>query len=192
MMAGVFFLAASCSAIPRLQATYRLPPAEGALAGKQAFVSVQDLRQDKRTLGEAAALRFEDSGGVISLSVAREAGPGIIKGIYQPPALLREALESRMRHEGIQVVPEGATSTGLSILLKSFFLDRAVRKWEVAISYEARLLREGQVLSSQFVSGEAERLDPMGAAQADVVLSELLTDVVNRLDLSKLFVALEP
>jgi hypothetical protein len=186
-MAGLFFFAASCSSISRLQATYRLPSAEGALAGRQAFVSVEDLRKDKRTLGEVAALRFEDSGGVISLSVAKETGPGMIKGIYQPPALLKEALESRMKHEGIQVVPEGAASTGLSVLLKSFFLDRAARKWKVAVSYEARLVREGQVLSSQIVSGEAERLDIMGTEQADVVLSEILTDVVNKLDLIKLF-----
>lgn len=150
------------------------------------------MRKDKRTLGEVAAFRFEDSGGVISLSVAKGGGPGMIKGLYQPPALLRETLESRMKHEGIQVVPEGAASTGLSVLLKSFFLDRAARKWKVAISYEARLLKEGQVLSSQIVSGEAERLDIMGTEQADVVLSELLTDVVNRLDLKRLFKAGEP
>jgi hypothetical protein len=187
--AGLFFFAASCTPVARLQATYRLPLTEGGLAGKQAFVSVEDLRQDKRTLGEIAALRFEDSGGVISLSVAKGAGPGMIKGLYQPPALLREALENRMKHEGIQVVPEGAAATGLSVLLKSFFLDRAARKWKVAISYEARLLKDGQVLSSQIVSGEAERLDLMGTEQADVVLGELLTDVVNKLDLSKLFQA---
>lgn len=190
--AGLFFFVAACSPIPRLQATYRLPPAHNALTGKQAFVSVEDLRKDKRTLGESAALRFEDSGAVISLAVAKGAGPGMIKGIYQPPALLREALESRMKHEGVQVVPEREASTGLSVLLQSFFLDRAARKWKVAISYEARLLREGQVISSQIVSGEAERLDVLGTEQADIVLSELLTDVVNKLDLSKLFRASEP
>ena len=189
--AVLFFLAPSCSPIPRLQATYRLPPAEGVAPGKQAFVSVEDLRKDQRTLGEVAALRFEESGGLISLSVAKGTGPGQIKGIYQPPALLKEALESRLNHEGIQVVPEGASSTGLSVLLNSFFLNRADRKWTVAISYEARLLREGQVVSSQIVSGEAERLDIMGTEQADVVLSELLTDVVNKLDLNRIFRASE-
>jgi hypothetical protein len=187
--AGLFFFAASCSPVLRLQATYRLPLSEGGLAGKQAFVSVQDLREDKRTLGETAALRFEDSGGVISLSVARADGPGMIKGIFQPPALLKEAMESRMKHEGVQVVPEGTVATGLSLFLQSFFMDREARKWKVAISYEARLMKDGQVLSSQVVSGEAERLDIMGTEQADVVLSELLTDVVNRLDLSKLLQA---
>jgi len=189
--AGLFFFVAACSPIPRLQATYRLPPAGGVLPAKQAFVSVEDLRKDKRTLGEVAALRFEESGGLISLSVAKGTGPGQIRGIYQPPALLKEALESRLKHEGIQVVPEGATSTGLSVLLNSFFLDRAARKWTMAISYEARLLRDGQVVSSQIVSGEGERLDIMGTEQADVVLSELLTDVVNKLNLNKLFEAYE-
>jgi len=154
--------------------------------GKEAFVSVEDVRKDKRTLGAVAALRFEESGGLISLSVAKGDGPGQIRGIYQPPALLKEALESRLKHEGIRVVQEGASSTGMSVLLNSFFLDRAARKWTVAISYEARLLREGEVVSSQIVSGEAERLDIMGTEQADVVLSELLTDVVNKLDLNKL------
>jgi hypothetical protein len=98
-------------------------------------------------------------------------------------------MESRMKHEGVQVVPEGTVATGLSLFLQSFFMDREARKWKVAISYEARLMKDGQVLSSQVVSGEAERLDIMGTEQADVVLSELLTDVVNRLDLSKLLQA---
>lgn len=187
LMAGLWVSYASCSPIHRLEATYRLPPAEGALTGKQSFVSVEDLRKDKRTLGDVAALRFMDSGGVISLSVARGTGPGVIRGIYQPPALLREAMENRLKHEGIQVVPDGAASTGLSVLLKSFFLDRAARKWVMVITYEARLVRDGKVLSSQTVTGEAERLDILGSSQADVVLSELLTDVVNRLELRKLF-----
>jgi hypothetical protein len=189
---ALILFAPSCSPILRLQATYQLPPSEGALAGKQAFVTVEDLRKDKGTFGERAAIRFEDSRGMISLSVAKGTAPGVIKGIYPPPALLKEAMESRMRHEGIHVVPEGTGSTGLSILLNSFFLDRPPRKWVVVISYEVRLLQEGQVLSRQIVSGEAERVDLLGTEQADVVLSDLLTDVVNRLDLSKLFRASEP
>lgn len=191
-MVWFFALAASCSAIPRLQATYRLPVEEGALAGKKAFVSVEDLREDKRTLGEVAALKFVDSGGVISLSVAKRSGPGVIKGIFQPPALLKEALENRMKHEGIHVIREGAATTGLSVLLKSFFLDRVARNWKAAISYEARLMRDGEVVSSQLVSGEAERFDLIGVSNADVALSELLTDAVNRLDLSELFRTSEP
>jgi hypothetical protein len=184
---GLFSLVLSCSSIPHLQLTYRLPREQGALAGMKAFVTVEDVRKDKQTLGPGARQEFENASGGISLSVAKGAGPGIRKGIYQPPALLREALESRMKHEGIEVVPEGATPIGLSILLKSFVLDRVERKWEVTISYEAQLVKEGNVLSSQIVSGEAERFELMGTEQAEVVVGELFTDVVNRLDLNKLF-----
>jgi len=185
---GLLSVVISCSSIPHLRLTYRLPPEHGALAGKKAFLDVEDMRKDKQTLGPGARDEFEDTSGAISLSVAKGAGgPGIRKGIYQPPALLKEAMESRMKHEGIEVVAEGASATGLSLLLKSFFVDRVERKWKVTVSYEARLVKDGNVLSSQIVSGEAERLELMGAEQAEVVIGELFTDVLNRLDMSRLF-----
>jgi hypothetical protein len=184
---GLLSMVISCSAIPHLQLTYRLPPEHGALAGKRAFLNVEDMRKDKQALGPGARDEFENTSGAISLSVAKGAGPGIRRGIYQPPALLKEAMESRMKHEGIEVVAEGASAAGLSLLLKSFFVDRVERKWKVAASYEARLVKEGNVLSSQIVSGEAERLELVGAEQAEVVIGELFTDVVNRLDMSRLF-----
>ena len=184
---GFLSLVFSCSPIPHLQLTYRLPREQGALAGKNVFLTVEDLRKDKQTLGPGARHEFEDPSGGISLSVAKGAGPGIMKGIYQPPALLKEAMESRLKHEGIDVVPETATPVQLSLLLKSFLLDRVERKWEVSISYEGRLLKEGKVLSSQIVSGEAERFELMGIEQAEVVIGDLFTDVVNRLDLTRLF-----
>jgi hypothetical protein len=157
------------------------------LAGKKVFLTVDDLRKDKQTLGPGARYEFEDPSGGISLSVAKGAGPGIRKGIYQAPDLLKQAMESRMKHEGIEVAPEAATPVGLVLLLKSFFVDRVERKWEVAISYEAQMVKEGRVLSSQIVTGEAERFELMGAEQAEVVIGELFTDMVNRLDLHKLF-----
>jgi len=184
---GLFFAVLSCSTVHHLQMTYRLPRDPGGLAGKQAFLAVEDARKDKQTLGPGARSEFENTSGAISLSVAKGAGPGIRKGIYQPPALLKEAMEQRMIHEGIEVVPEGAASAGVSLLLTSFQVDRADRKWRMNISYEARLVKEGNVLSSQIVNGEAERFELVGAEQAEVVIGELFTDVVNRLDLNKLF-----
>jgi hypothetical protein len=184
---GVLFLLPCCSPIPHLQVTYHLPPQQKALAGKKVFVAVEDMRTDKQTLGMGARRDLEGSTGDISLSIAKGPGPGIIKGIYQPPALMKEALESRLKYEGVDVVPQDAASTGIIILIKSFLLDRKDRKWEVNIAYEARLVSDGKVLSKQVVSGEAERFELVGTEQADVVLGELFTDAMNRLDLNKLF-----
>jgi hypothetical protein len=184
---GFLLLVPCCSPIPHLQLTYRLPPEQKTLAGKKVFVAVEDMRNDKNTLGKGARQDLENSTGDISLSIAKGAGPGIIKGIYQPPGLMRETLESRLKHEGVEVVPEGAASTGISILIKSFLLDRRDRKWEVTIAYEARLVRDGKVLSRQVVSGQAERFELVGTEQAGVVLGDLFTDMMNRLDLNRLF-----
>ena len=184
---SLFSVFLSCSSIPHLQLTYRLPREQGPLTGRKAFLTVEDVRKDKQTLGPGARKELEKASEGISLSVAKGAGPGIRKGIYQPPALLKEAMEHRMKHEGIEVVAEGAAPVGVSLLLKSFLLDRFERKWQVTISYEARLVKDGSVGSSQTVSGEAERLELVGTEQAGVVIGELFTDVVNRLDLSKLF-----
>jgi hypothetical protein len=186
-IAGFLFLVPCCSPIPHLELTYRLPPVQKALTGKKVFVSVEDMRKDKNTLGTGARQDLEGPSGDISISIARGEGPGIIKGIYQPPGLMKEALENRLRYEGANVVQEGEASTGISILIKSFLLDRQDRKWKVNIAYEARLVTDGKVLFRQAVSGEAERFELVGTEQASVVLGDLFTDVMNRLDLNKLF-----
>ena len=55
------------------------------------------------------------------------------------------------------------------------------------MSYRANLLSNGRLLSKESVSGEAERLKVMGKSDAEKVLGELLTDMVNKLNLVKLF-----
>jgi hypothetical protein len=184
---GFLFLVPCCSPIPHLELTYRLPPGQKALSGKKVFVSVEDMRKDKNTIGAGARQDLQGSSGDISISIAKGEGPGIIKGIYQPPGLMKEALENRLRYEGADVVEEGEASTGISILIKSFLLDRKDWKWKVNIAYEARLVRDGKVLSRQSVSGEEERFELTGTEKASVVLGNIFTDVMNRLDLNKLF-----
>lgn len=185
-IAGFLFLV-SCATIPHLQLTYRLPVEVKSLAGKKVFVIAEDVRKDKRTFGKGARQGFEKTSDEIALSIAKGKEQGIKKGIYQPSALLKEALESRLRNEGIEVTPESATSTGISVSLRSFLLDRMDRKWLVTIAYEARLMKDGKMLSSEVVSGEAERFELIGKEQAEVVLGEIFSEVVNRLDLDKLF-----
>jgi hypothetical protein len=55
------------------------------------------------------------------------------------------------------------------------------------MSYEAKLIKDGTVLAAQIIEGEAERVKVMGRKEADTVTGEIFTDMVNRLDLSRLF-----
>jgi len=69
----------------------------------------------------------------------------------------------------------------------SNFLDCKDWIWKVTISYEARLAIGRKVRASEIVSAEAERFTLVGKEQAETMLGELLTDVVNRLNLNGLF-----
>ena len=75
----------------------------------------------------------------------------------------------------------------LEIRLKEFKLDLAGRKWIFKMNYQANLLKNGSLLAMESVNGSAERLKVMGKSGAEEVLGEMLTDMVNKLDLAKLF-----
>jgi hypothetical protein len=55
------------------------------------------------------------------------------------------------------------------------------------MGFEARLMKEGELLASQTISGQAERLKVLGRRDADKVMGEIFSDVVNRLDVPRLF-----
>ena len=55
------------------------------------------------------------------------------------------------------------------------------------MSYQANLLKDGRLLAMESVSGSAERLKVMGKSDAEKLLGELMSDMVNKLDLAKLF-----
>ena len=55
------------------------------------------------------------------------------------------------------------------------------------MDYEARLLHDNRILKKQMISGTAERFRLWGLKQADTVMSEIMTDMVNRLDVAKMF-----
>jgi hypothetical protein len=72
-------------------------------------------------------------------------------------------------------------------VLKEFKLDFGDRKWSSRMAYDAMLMRDGSVLSSQTVNGSAERIKIMGQTEAEKLLSELLTDTVNEMNVAALF-----
>ena len=89
---------------------------------------------------------------------------------------------------GIQVAPSVESSDyELEIKLKEFKLDLANRKWVASMIYQADLVKDGSVRAMETISGSAERLKVMTKNDAEKVLSELLTDMANKLDLTRLF-----
>jgi hypothetical protein len=182
------FFAGACASKPFLKVQYQLPSPSSTLDGKQVSVTVSDMRIKEALVTETARKSLRDFKGTFSLVVLRDDGSGNLRGAYDLVSLFSEVFQQRLKNEGIQATT-GADSSlpELKIEITEFQIDFVNRKWIVAMNYRASLIDNGILLSKESVGGQAERLKVMGKKGAEKILSELLTDVVNKLNLVGLF-----
>jgi hypothetical protein len=178
----------SCASIPQLKVRYQLPPQSDRLKGRKVILVVEDARPETVIVGNGAKKDFENFPGTISLRIARHNEPGLDIGLYDPSALIEEGFRRKLENEGMELV-SGQTlgEPELLIVLNEFLLDLVDRRWMVTMSYEAKLLKEGKVLATRTVSGQAERLKFIGRDEADRAVGEIFTDMINRLDVLGFF-----
>jgi uncharacterized lipoprotein YajG len=173
---------------PFLIVHYQLPSSSQALAGRRVSLAVTDVREDKAFLSESARKSLLTFNNTYSLVVLKEDGSGNLIGIYDLNALMAEIFRQRLTNMGMQVAPSAESADyELEIKLKEFKLDLANLKWVVSMNYQADLVKDGSVRAMETISGSAERLKLRAKNDAEKVLSELLTDMANKPDLTKLF-----
>jgi len=184
----LLILTGACSSKPFLIVHYQLPPASTGLQDREVSLVIADIREDKALLSQSAAKSLREFNDTYSLVVLKADGSGNLLGVYDLEALMAEIFKQRLGLLGLQVTPPAAEAKNvLEIKLKEFKLDLSGRKWVVNASYQANLSGNGRLLATESVNGSAERLKVMGKSDAEKVLGELLTDMVNKLDLAKLF-----
>ena len=187
-MLFVLMAVTSCTTIPELRVTYQLPMRSEALKGKKVFVEFEDVRKSKELIGKGAQEQYKNFPGNITLYFARGDEEGFRIGVYHVPALFKEVFKERLEYLGAAVVSEGKESElKMRIVLKSLLLDLVDRDWVVTMDYEARLMKQGELLASQTITAQAERLKVLGRRDADKVMGEIFSDAVNRLDVPRLF-----
>lgn len=184
----VFVMASCATSIPQLQVQYLLPPPSDQLKGRAVSLSIEDRRTTQSILGRGAHDEFKGFSNSVSLSLAGANRKGSNVGIFQVPALMRETFKRRLENEGVKVTlakTHGVPS--LVIVLKEFSLDLVGREWLAKMSYEASLTGEKGGVATQFVNGEAKRYKVIGRESADALMGEVFTDMVNSLNLARLF-----
>ena len=195
-LVGILFLligAVSCATVPELKINYRLPPKSEALQSKRVVVGFEDARASKDLMGRGAKKEYKNFTGNITYSLAREDEPGFRRGAYKVPSLFKDVFQRRLRYLGAEVVSSKEYSdVELRVILKELLLDLVKedlvkKKWTVAMSYEAQIIQNGEVLASQKISGQGERVKVVGKGDADKVMGEVFEDLVNRLDVPRLF-----
>lgn len=185
---SLFLLIVSCTKIQYIQVDYRLPPEKVDLKDKKVLLTFQDNRNRKDILGAGAKPDYKNFSNNFSYSLARGTEKGFKIGVFDLPDLFMETFTNRLENSGLTVLKEkGGEDAEVVIVLKEFFLDLVNRMWKFNMAYEARLVKEGKVLTTQMKSGKGERLKLYGRKEADTVVGETYTDMVNRLNVERLF-----
>jgi uncharacterized lipoprotein YajG len=180
--------AGGCTPKPFLKVQYQLPPPSNNLKGEKAALTVLDLRENRTFLTEAAKNSLKEFNETFSLVVLRDDGSGNLIGVYDFRPFLTEVFQQRLENEGVQVSEITDTNAlHLTIEVSDFKLDVVGRKWIVRMDYRAELSDSGSLLSKESVSGQAERLKLRAKSDAEKILGELLTDMVNKLNIVRLF-----
>ena len=176
----------ACASKSYIDVNYRLPVASDDLKGKRVFLECRDIRPDKTIFGQNAQAEFKHFTGLFALSVNQGKKPFVV-GAFDLPSLFKEAFKRKLENSGLEVITQKEkTIPVLEIVIKKFRLDLVDRKWVAAIRYDARLLKGDLLLVTKTISGDAERLKVIGQGDAEKVLGELFTEIINRFNLGKL------
>jgi hypothetical protein len=177
-----------CAGRTYLMVDYQVPMASAQLKGQTVQLQIDDQRGTKTIFSRTAADQFPSFNDRYSLAWVMPDKERILAGEYDLTTLFRNSFEKRLALMDAAVSDDNIPqSPVLAITLKKFTIDLQGRKWVANISYQAILTKPGHPVVKEQINGNAERVRVVGRKGADVVISEIFTDVVNRVDLQNLF-----
>lgn len=177
-----------CAGRNYLMVDYRVPEPSDVLKGQVVHLQVEDRRGSASILSPDAAYQFPEFNGTYSLAWVMPNQERILAGEHRLAALFKTVFEKRLEELGINTSETADDSIPvLTIALKHFTLDLQNYKWMADMSYEAVLTQADHPVAKENIHGSAERARIIGRKGADTVVSDIFSDVVNRLDFVKLF-----
>jgi hypothetical protein len=117
--------------------------------------------------------------------VAQENKDDRLVGAFSLSSMVREIFKHRLENAGVRIVTEEEIDVPIvEIVLKEFKLDLPNRNWVIQMNYQANLIKQGRVVGGEAITGSAERLRVISGKNAEKIIGELVSDVVNRLNLN--------
>jgi hypothetical protein len=179
-----------CASKNFLKVNYQLPREPIELRETRVALTVKDKRENPAIVTQSAKKALKNFTGHFALIVAKEKNEDKLVGAFGLSSMIREIFKHRLENAGIQVVAqEDIEDLIVEIVLKEFSLDLQNRKWIVKMDYQANLIKQNRVVAGEIITGSAERLRVISGKNAELVIGELVSDVVNRLNLSEFFQA---
>jgi len=177
-----------CASKNFLVVNYQLPDEPEILREASVSLAYKDSREDPAIVTKSAKMALKDFSGNFTLIIAQENKNDRLVGAFGLQSMIKQIFKHRLENAGIQVAPaEESRETVVEIILKAFKLDLVERKWVINMTYQANLIRQNRFIAGETITGSAERLRVVGSKDAELIVGELVTDVVNRLNLSELF-----
>jgi hypothetical protein len=188
MLTGLLIcIIAACAKPYHLSVGYHLPEEPQQLAGQKVQLVVEDQRDDKEIFSEKAMKEFDKWDGTYALALGGTPPPEPVQ-TYNLPALFHEALKKRLEAMQIEVVDASSgDAPALTVTLEKVAIDLKGKTWHSEITYRAQLSRDSSKIARETVTGKAERTKIMGMGGGEKLAGELFTDVINKLNLPKLF-----
>jgi len=179
-----------CASKNFLRVNYQLPTQPVELNGTRVALTVKDKRENPTIVTKSAQKALKNFTGDFALIVAQEKKEDKLVGAFGLSSMIREIFRHRLENAGVQVVTqEDFEDAIVEIVLKEFSLDLQNRKWIITMNYQANLIKQNRIVAGETITGSAERLRVISGKNAEFVIGELVTDVVNRLNLNELLKA---
>ena len=178
----------SCAKKSYIDVDYRMPSAADTLTGRTVFVETLDLRSDTEIFNKRAKEKFEHFTGLFALIMETPDHQQKVLGAYELPMLFDAALKQRLKKMGVGITGESSPGVAqFQIRINQFKINLVGQKWMADVSYETSLTQDTQLVAREVVTGSAERLKVMGSGGAEKVIGEIFTDMINRLNIERLF-----
>jgi len=178
----------SCAKKSYIDVDYRLPATADTLTGRTIFIETRDLRSDTEIFNKRAKDKFEYFTGLFALSLEMPDDQQKVLGAYALPMLFETALKQRLQTLGVKARDEPSPEIPtFEIRINQFRINLVGQKWMADISYEASLTQNSQLVAREAVTGSAERLKVVGSGGAEKIIGEIFTEMINRLNIERLF-----
>ncbi len=178
----------ACAAKSYLEMTYQLPAQSAAQMGRKACLTVTDTRKTPEIFSSSAQKAYKNFSSFFNLTVLSIDEKSAHYGNVELEMLFQRALEERLQNMGVELLSSCSDQyPTLNVAVKTFQIDLIRRKWIANVAYEASLTVDRKKIVKESVAGKAERVKLVGSKAAQTVVEELFNDMINRLDINRLF-----
>ena len=183
----ILLMLIACAKPYHFYVKYEPPAPSDSLKGQIVNLQILDGRDSKSFFSERAGKEFNLWDGKFALYNTPKKPKGEISS-YPLTGLIETAMKKRLEAMGITVVKNNLDDTPLlEVTLNQFFLDLNDRTWESDFSYEVKLTGDNQKTAREKLSGQAERTKIMGRGAGEILVGDIFTESINKLNIEKLF-----